>query len=271
MIDPTKISPAQPEGGLSSFANLLSMILGFDESEDGFSYATYLTCLGLMPHSARKPTHPFFFPTSFPPEGSMVLLLHEVADRVEDAIAELCEVRSQLANYDSPTEIAAETVDELGRKAMAAVRRLGAALGYRRWDSGETMVKMLQFTQALPPTKIGGAELVQSVNEFGNDCYVWENPEESNNRIRVGALRLVFRLAPSESIDHATPQKLAEWRTMSQQIAAVHNALFPGEHCIVEFRDHTAATLSRTEPIGPSYADVVAQREASRSNREQVE
>jgi hypothetical protein len=37
MIDTTKLSPAQPEGGLSSFANLLSMILGFDEAKDARS------------------------------------------------------------------------------------------------------------------------------------------------------------------------------------------------------------------------------------------
>jgi hypothetical protein len=91
MIDPTKLSPAQPEGGLSSFAKLLSIILNFDETEDGFSYANYLTCIGLMPDSACKPTHPFFFHASFPPEGPMEILPGEVADRVEDSFAELRE------------------------------------------------------------------------------------------------------------------------------------------------------------------------------------
>jgi hypothetical protein len=268
MIDTTQLSAAQPEGGLSSFANLVSMILGFDETKDGFSYARYLANIGLMPGSAPKPTHPFFFPTSFPPEGPMAILRGEVAERMEASFAELREIRARLADYASPDEIAVETTDELGRKAMAAVRRLGAALGYRRWDSGETMVKMLQLTRVLPPADIDGAELVQAVNEFGTDCYVWENPKQSNNRVLVGALRLVFRLATSESIDCVTPQRLEKWRTMSQRIAAVHNALFPGDHCIVEFRDQTAATLTRSEPIGPSYSEVVAKREASRPKPE---
>ena len=122
------------------------------------------------------------------------------------------------------------------------------------------MVKMLHLGKVLPADDIHGTKLVQAMNELGSDCEVWENSEESDSRVRVTALRLVFLLADSESIENATPEKLDELRKRSEQIAAVHIALFPGEHCIVEFRDHTAATLTRSEPIGPSYAEVVASR-----------
>jgi len=265
MIDTTKLSPAEPEGGLSSFANLLCMILGFDETENEFSYATYLACIGLMPDSAPKPTHPFYFPTSFPSEGLPSILPREIADRMEASFAELREIRSRLADFGGPNEIGAQATDEFGRRAMAAIRRLGAAMGYRRWDSGETMVMMLQLSKALLAAGIEEFELVQAVNHFGSDCCVWEDSEESSNKVCVGALRLVFRLAGSKLVETATPGKLAQWRAMSRQIAAVHNALFPDDHCIVEFRDHTAATLMRSQPIGPSYAEVVAKREANRS------
>jgi hypothetical protein len=265
MIDTTEFSPAEPERGLSSFANLLLMILGFDETQCDFSYANYLSCLGLLPGSAPKPTHPFFFPTGFPSEGPPTILPAEIADRMEEAFAELREIRSQLAEYDRPNEVPGDVADELGPRAMAAVRRLGAALGYRRWDSGETMVQMLQLDNVLQTADMGGAELVQAVGECGSDCCVWEDPEESDKKIRVGVLRLVFRLPVHESIENTTPATLGEWRRRSKAIAAVHNALFPGHHCIIEFRDYTAATVLRSEPIGPSYAEVVAKREAMRS------
>lgn len=265
MIDPTRLAPAQPDGGLSSFANLLMIILGIDETDKDFTFADYLSCLGLMPGTAPRPAHPMYFHTSFPPEGPMEVLPRDVAERMEASFAELREIRSRLADDDRDNKIAAETTDELGRKAMAAVRRIGAALGYRRWESGETMVKMLQLKQALPADEVDGAELVQATDEFGSETYVWENPDESDNRVRVSALRLVFRLAPTESIENVTPAKLAEWRTRSQRIGAVFNALFPGEHCIVEFRDHSAAMVSRIGPIGPSYAEVVAKRASGRS------
>lgn len=265
MIDVTKLSPAQPDGGVSSFANLLMMILGFDETEKGFSYADYLTCIGLAPGSAPRPTHPFYFPLGFPEEGPPAILRGEVAERMEEAFAELRGIHGRLAENGGTEGLSTGAVDELGQRAMVAVRQLGAALGSRRWDSGETMVRMMQLAQVLRSSEIDGAELVQAINERGGDCFVWENPQESNNKVRVPALRLIFQLASSESIEGATPAKLTEWRLRSLRIAAVHNALFPGDHCIVEFRDHSAATLTRSKPIGPSYAEVVAKRNERRS------
>lgn len=262
MIDTTLLEPAKPHGGLSSFGNLLQMILGFDETADSFNAANYLQCLGLLPGSRPKPTHPFHFPTGFPPEGPMDILPAETVEAMERAFAKLRDIADELDDGDGG--ISDELLDEAATTAMAAVRRIGLSLGYRRWDSGETMVRMFQLSRALPSDAISDAELVQCLQDYSRENYVWEDPEESNNRVSVSVLRLVFRLSDSEPIEEAIPAKFREWDARIALIGAVHNALFPGEHCIVELRDRSGATVSRSEPIGPPYAEVMAQYDAIR-------
>ena len=191
----------------------------------------------------------------------MDVLPAETATQMETAFAELREIENQLAeSTDKATSEVA--LKEEATKAMSAVRRIGTALGYRRWDSGENMVRMFQLSRALPADAINGASLVQCLQDYSRENYVWEDPEESNNRVSVSVLRLIFRLPDSESIEEATAARLTVWQTRCKSIGAVHNALFPGDHCVVELRDKSGATVSRSEPIGPPYPEVVAQRQA---------
>jgi hypothetical protein len=250
------------ESGLSSYVNHVKILQTFDETSPEFNWAAYLSCVSVLPGGA-KPGHPLHFPLDVRQEDLSPPLSAAIAQAMVRRFEVLRAIRDRLANsLDASGNLDAALVEELGPRAMRAIRELGRDLEVDCFDAGETYVMGLKLREAIPPSAIGGAHLIQ----IGNDVHHLSESDKWNTPwLQVTVYALVYRLPDDSVLSRSIPsamRKLCEFRQLVQDTFVKR---LPSKHARVEFRDAQGATVMGGRPVGPTYAEVM---EEIRRNRE---